>query len=107
MTPAGATAFCGGFDAAYSLNTSPFLSDRLLSLLEWREFARRCRGVDVVADAPSPPRRSALTLAGFVVSLLIPGTARAVVAGAGAVLAFAGALGAGIARRPGDRETDA
>jgi hypothetical protein len=91
----------------------------VLSLLEWSDFARRFRGVDVADDALRGQlaywlRQAAviagavggLTLVGFVMSLLIPSVARAVVAGAGAVLAFAGALGAGIARRPGELEPD-
>jgi hypothetical protein len=87
----------------------------ILSLLDMAEFARRFRGADVSeqvlrAQAAYRLRRAAiiagavavLTLGGFVLSLLIPGAGRAVVAGAGAVLAFAGALSAGIIRRPGD-----
>ncbi|HTT80283.1 MAG TPA: hypothetical protein VMF86_11445 [Stellaceae bacterium] len=91
----------------------------VLALLEWSEFARRFRSVDVAGEALRRQRAywlgqaavvvgtvAALTLAGFVVSLLIPAVARAVVTGAGAVLAFAGALGAGIVRRPGEFEPD-
>jgi hypothetical protein len=91
----------------------------VLALLEWSEFARRFRRVDVAGEALRRQRAywlgqaavvagavAALMLAGFVVSLLIPAVARAVVTGAGAVLAFAGALGGGIVRRPGELEPD-
>jgi hypothetical protein len=87
----------------------------LLFLLDLSEFVRRFRGADVSRDvlraqtaywlgraAVIAGAVAALTAGGFVLSLLVPGTARAVVAGIGAILAFAGALKAGIVRRPGD-----
>jgi hypothetical protein len=43
-----------------------------------------------------------LMLAGPALAFLIPGNGRAVMAGLGAVIAFAGALRGGIVRRPGD-----
>ena len=87
----------------------------LLFLLDWSEFARRFRGADVAKEvlraqavhwlgraAMIAAAVLALTLGGFVLSVLVPGVGRAVVAGIGAVLALAGALHAGIVRRPGD-----
>ena len=87
----------------------------LLSLLDWSEFARRFRGADIArevlrAQAMYWLRRAAmiavsvvaLILGGFMLSALVPGAGRALVAGIGAVLALAGALCAGIVRRPGD-----
>jgi hypothetical protein len=87
----------------------------VLFLLDLHEFARRFRGADITnevlrAQTAYWPGRAAiiavavaaLAAAGFVLSLLVPGAGRAVVAGLGAVLAFAGALNAGIVRRPGD-----
>src|SRR4030095_5398813 len=90
----------------------------LLFLLDLSEFARRFRGADVTkkvlrAQAIYWLGRAAiiaagvmaLTLGGFLVSLMVPGVSRAVVAGIGAVLALAGALHASIVRRPGDTDT--
>lgn len=87
----------------------------VLFLLDLSEFARRFHGADVAADvlraqaaywlgraATIAGAVAALTAGGFVLSLLVPGAGRAVVAGVGAVLAFTGALYAGIVRRPGD-----
>jgi hypothetical protein len=87
----------------------------LLFLLDLSEFSRRFRGADVSQDVLRAQTAywlgraaiiagavAALTAGGFVLSLLVPGAARAVVAGIGAILAFAGALNAGIIRRPGD-----
>jgi hypothetical protein len=87
----------------------------LLFVLDLHEFARRFRGADVAQEVLRAQAiywlgRSviiagavaAVAAAGFVFSLLVPGAGRAVVAGLGAVLAFAGALNAGIVRRPGD-----
>ena len=87
----------------------------LLFLLNLSEFVRRFRGADVAEEVLRMQASywlgraaivvgavGALTAGGFVLSLLVPGAARAVVAGIGAILAFAGALNAGIVRRPGD-----
>jgi hypothetical protein len=86
----------------------------LLFLLDLSEFARRFGGATI---APAVMRAqtgfwlgratagagavAALTVGGLVVSLVVPGSSRAVVAGLGAVFAFAGSLYAGIIRRPG------
>jgi hypothetical protein len=87
----------------------------LLFLLDLSEFARRFRGAEIASDVMRAQtaywlRRAAviagaiavLTLGGSVLSLLFPGTGRAMIAGLGAVIAFAGALYAGILRKPGD-----
>ena len=87
----------------------------VLFLLDWSEFGRRFRGAHVADDVLRAQAAhwlgraaiiagavAALSLFGFVLSLLVPGTGRAVLAGCGAILAFAGALRAGIVRRPGD-----
>lgn len=87
----------------------------LLFLLDLSEFARRFRGADVAREvlraqaiywlgraAITAGAVMALTLGGFVLSVWVPGAGRAIVAGIGAVLALAGALHAGIVRRPGD-----
>jgi hypothetical protein len=87
----------------------------LLFLLDLSEFARRFRGADIAKEvlraqtahwlgrvAITAAAVMVLTLGGFVLSLLVPGGGRAVVAGIGTVLALAGALHAGIVRRPGD-----
>ena len=87
----------------------------LLFLLDLSEFARRFRGADIAKEvlraqtlywlgrvAMIAAAIMALTLGGFLLSVLVPGAGRAVVAGIGAVLALAGALYAGIVRRPGD-----
>lgn len=87
----------------------------LLVLFDLSEFARRFRGADVAKEvlraqavywlgraAVIAAGVLALILGGFVLSVLVPGIGRAVVAGIGAVLALAGALHAGIVRKPGD-----
>jgi len=87
----------------------------LLFLLDLSEFARRFHGAHVAKEVLRAQTiywlgRAAmiaaavmlLTLGGFVLSMLVPGVGRAVAAGIGAVLALAGALHAGIVRRPGD-----
>ncbi|HTW54131.1 MAG TPA: hypothetical protein VME45_19745 [Stellaceae bacterium] len=92
----------------------------LLFLLDLHEFARRFRGADIANEvlraqtaywlgraASIAVAVAALAAGGFVLSLLVPGAGRAVVAGLGAVLAFAGALNAGIVRRPGDISPEA
>jgi hypothetical protein len=83
----------------------------LLFLLDLSEFARRFRGAEVTAAVMRAQLafwlgRAAvivgavalLSLCGFVFSLLVPSTGRAVVAGAGALIAFAAALYAGTVR---------
>jgi hypothetical protein len=90
----------------------------LLFLLDWSEFARRFHGADVAREvlraqavywlgraAIVAAAVMALILGGFVLSALVPGVGRPIVAGIGAVLAVAGALHAGIIRRPGDTST--
>ena len=87
----------------------------VLFLLDLSEFGRRFRGADIAnqvlrAQAAYWLGRAAiiagavaaLSVVGFVLSLLVPGRARAAIAGLGAILALAGALRAGIVRRPGD-----
>lgn len=90
----------------------------LLFLLDLSEFVRRFRGADIAKEvlraqviywlgrtAIIAASVMALTFGGFVLSMLVPEVGRAVVAGIGAVLALAGALHAGIVRRPGDAGT--
>jgi hypothetical protein len=90
----------------------------LLFLLDLSEFARRFHGADIAKEvlraqvvywlgrgAIIAAAVMALVLGGFMISVLVPGVGRAVVAGIGAVLALAGALHAGIVRRPGDAGT--
>ena len=87
----------------------------LLFSLDLSEFVRRFRGAAIANDVIRAQTAywlgrtaiiagavATLTLSGFVLSTLVPREGRAVVAGLGAVLAFAGALYAGIIRRPGD-----
>jgi hypothetical protein len=87
----------------------------LLFLLDLHEFARRFRAADVAGDVLRAQAAYwlgrvvavaaavlGLTAGGYVLSLVVPGSGRAVVGALGAVLAFAGALNAGIVRRPGD-----
>lgn len=81
----------------------------LLFLLNVSEFARRFRGADVAADVIRGQTAywlgravaivavvAMLTACGFLLSLLVPSSARAVVAGLGVMIAFAAALYAGI-----------
>jgi hypothetical protein len=83
----------------------------LLALLDLSEVARRFRGAAVTGAVLRAQVAYWLARAGLIaaavaalllcaaaVAMLIPGSARAVVAGAGALLAFGGALGAGIGR---------
>ncbi len=83
----------------------------LLALLDVSEFARRTHGAAVAAAALRDQiaywfARAAITVAAVATLLIcavalaaiVPGPARAVVAGAGAVIAFAGALRGGIGR---------
>ena len=87
----------------------------LLLLVDLSEFVRRFAGADIANDvlwaqtgywlgraAIIAGAVAALAAGGFILSLLVPGAGRAAVAGLGAVLAVAGALRAGIVRRPGD-----
>jgi hypothetical protein len=108
-------ALCLQSDGHVDLVGATVFGFALLFLLDLSEFARRFRGADVAKDVL---REQAvywlgravmiaaavlvLTLGGFMLSVLVPGAGRAVVAGVGAVLALAGALYAGIVRRPGD-----
>jgi hypothetical protein len=83
----------------------------LLCLLDLSEFSRRFRGAAIsravlraqiaywLARAGlSAAAVAALLLCAAALSMLVPGSARAVIAGAGAILAFGGALRAGIGR---------
>lgn len=83
----------------------------LLFLLDLSEFVRRFHGAKVAADvmrvqlafwlgraAIIEGAIALLSLSGFVFSLLVPSGSRAVVAGAGAVIAFAAAIYAGTVR---------
>lgn len=92
----------------------------LLFLVDLHEFARRFQGADIAAEVLRAQTAywlgravsiavavASLAAGGFVLSLLVPGAGRAVVAGFGAVLAFAGALNAGIIRRPGEMRPNA
>jgi len=87
----------------------------VLSLLDLSEFGRRFDGAAVAPDvvraqviywlgraAVVAVAVAALAALGYALSMLVPGGGRAIIAGAGALLAFGGALGAGITRRPGD-----
>ena len=83
----------------------------LLFLLDLSEFGRRFHGAQVATDIVQTQvwywlGRAALiigavlslTLAGTVLGMLVPGAGRAIAAGLGVVIAFAGALYAGIYR---------
>lgn len=83
----------------------------LLTLLDLSEFARRFHGATVTGAVLRAQVAYWLARAGLIaaavaalllcaaaLAMLVPGSARAVVAGAGALLAFRGALGAGIGR---------
>jgi hypothetical protein len=85
----------------------------LLFALDISEFARRFNGAQVARDVMRAQTsywlgRAALiagaiallTFAGSAVAAIVPGMGRAVIAGLGAVIAFGGALYGGIARRP-------
>ena len=87
----------------------------LLFLLDLSEFARRFLGAEIAADVLRAQSAywlgravlitaaiALLMLAGLALAFLIPGNGRAVMAGLGVVIAFAGALRGGIVRRPGD-----
>jgi hypothetical protein len=120
---AGATLGVIGYTVALCLQTgsgvdvvgATVFGFALLFLLDLSEFARRFRGADIAKEvlraqtvywlgraAMIAAAIMALTLGGFMLSVLVPGAGRAIVAGIGAVLALAGALHAGIVRRPGD-----
>lgn len=83
----------------------------LLALLDLSEFARRTHGVAVAAAALRDQvtywfaragiiaaATAALLLLAAALATAVPGPGRAIVAGAGAVIAFAGAVRAGIGR---------
>jgi hypothetical protein len=87
----------------------------LFFLLDMSEFARRFRGAEIANDVMRAQTTywlgraaliagaiAVLTLGGSAVATIVPGMGRAVIAGLGAVIAFAGALYGGIVRRPGD-----
>lgn len=87
----------------------------LLFLLDLSEFSRRFRGAEIAAEVVRGQIAYwlgravaitiavvALTICAFFLSLFVPGSARAVVAGLGAVIAFAAALHAGIGRVKSD-----
>lgn len=108
-------ALCLQSDGRVDVAGATVFGFALLFLLDLSEFARRFRGADVAKEvlrtqviywlgrvAMIAAAVMLLTLGGFLLSVLVPGVGRAVVAGIGAILAFAGALYAGIARRPGD-----
>jgi hypothetical protein len=110
-----AVAVCVQSDGRVDVVGATVFGLALLFLLDLSEFARRFRGADIAKEvlraqtvywlgrvAIIAAAVMALTLGGFVLSLLVPGGGRAVVAGIGAVLALAGALHAGIVRRPGE-----
>lgn len=84
----------------------------LLTLFDVTEFARRKHGATVSPEAMRHQlafwfsraaiiagATAALLLGAAAVAMIIPGSARAVLAGAGALVGFAGALRAGIGRR--------
>jgi len=84
----------------------------VLFALDVSEFARRFHGAQIANDVMRAQTgywlgRAALvagaiavlTLGGSVVAAIVPGMGRAVIAGLGAVIAFAGALYGGIAHR--------
>jgi hypothetical protein len=87
----------------------------LLYLLDLHDFTRRFRGADIAREVLRAQVAYwlarlvvvagavlGLMVVGFILSLTVPASGRAVVAALGAVLAFVGALNAGIVRRPGD-----
>ncbi len=109
-----AIALWSGNDGADVIGAAIF-GLALLSLLDMSEFARRFRGAEIAnavmrAQTTYWLGRAALiagaiavlTLGGSAVAAIVPGMGRAVIAGLGAVMAFAGALHGGIVRRPGD-----
>jgi hypothetical protein len=84
----------------------------LLFLLDLSEFTRRFRGAEIARDviraqiaywlgraAVIVGAVAVLTMVGFVLSVWVPGAGRTLVAGLGAILAFVGALRAGVVRR--------
>ena len=90
---------------------SALFGTALLFLLDLSEFARRFRDAEIATDvirsqivywlgraAVITGAAAALTTVGFVLSVWVPGPGRTVVAGLGAILAFLGALMAGVVR---------
>jgi hypothetical protein len=101
--------------AAVDVVGSALFGIALLFLLDLSEFTRRFRGAEITTEviraqivfwlgraAAIAGAVAALTMVGFVLSVWIPAVGRTVVAGLGAILAFAGALMAGVVRRPGN-----
>jgi hypothetical protein len=99
--------------AAADVVGSALFGIALLFLLDLSEFTRRFRGAEIATDviraqlaywlgraALIAGAVAALTVVGFVLSVWVPGAGRTVVAGLGAILAFVGALTAGVVRRP-------
>ena len=89
----------------------------VLFLLYMSEFVRRFRRAHITEDVVRAQAAywfgrvaiavcaiAGLSLGGLLLSTLVPAESRAVVAGVGAILAIAGALRAGIVRRPGDND---
>jgi hypothetical protein len=85
----------------------------LLFVLDVSEFARRFDGAQIANDVMRAQIKywlgraaliagaiALLTVGGSAVAAIVPGVGRAVIAGLGAVIAFAGALYGGIARSP-------
>jgi hypothetical protein len=92
---------------------SALFGTALLCLLDLGEFTRRFRGSEIATDAIRTQIAywlgraaviagavAALSLVGFVLSVWVSGASRTVVAGLGAILAFVGALMAGVLRKP-------
>jgi hypothetical protein len=113
-----AVALCSRSDGPDVMGSAIF-GLALLFLLDLSEFARCFQGAEIAKDVLRAQlaywlERAAaisgivmvLALAGFVVSLLVPSGGRAIVAGLGALLAFAGTLyGASVLPRA-NREVD-
>jgi hypothetical protein len=91
---------------------SALFGTALLFLLDLSEFSRRFRGAEIATDviraqiaywlgraAVIAGAVATLTMVGFVLSVWVPGAGRTIVAGLGAILAFVGALMAGVVRR--------
>jgi hypothetical protein len=99
--------------AAVDVVGSALFGIALLFLLDLSEFTRRFHGAEIATDviraqiaywlgraAVIAGAVAALTVVGFVLSVWVPSAGRTVVTGLGTILAFAGALMAGVARRP-------
>jgi len=119
VTAGGCIAMIGYTFAVWSTNHAvdvigaAIFGLALLFVLDVSEFARRFHGAQIANDVMRAQTNywlgraalvagaiAVLTLGGSAVAAIVPGSGRAVIAGLGAVIAFAGALYGGIVRRP-------